>query len=336
MKFVRDAALVVTACMALAAASALMSPQYSRAQFSSQSSWIPASGVGGGANAITLAVPNIVQLSDILGVPLRFLPTNVNAAGSTTINPASLGALAVKRNSAGALVGVAGGDVSTSVMAEVMYDGTQFVQTNPATGNAPVGSEISVTAGAAAIAGYLIENGTCISQTTYAALWAFYGSVDVWTPGSTGGACPGGQFHLPFANGSASIAADTQGGVTAGKFTGSGCSSTVSSHCGAQQQTIAQGNIPSYTLPNTLGTTHNLAVFNTTVGGANNEVFGVTGGTFGSSNTFSTMNGGIAGGGQLLTITGAVSVTGSVTSGGGASPLLTVQPSYIVLRQVKY
>jgi hypothetical protein len=311
------------ACAALVAVLALVEPRSMRAQFSSQSSWIPASGVGGGANAVTLAVPNVVALSDLLGVPLRFLPTNINAAGATTINPTSLGAVAVKRNSAGSLVPVAGGDLSTGVMVEVVYDGTQFVQTNPATGTAPVGSEISVTAGTAAIAGYLIENGTCVSQTTYSALFAFYGNTDVWSPGSTGGACAAGQFHLPFANGRSAVAYDTQGGVTAGKLTnaGSGCAATaVGVLCSQENRQIGQTNLPNVNFTVTDPRTWSFAT-NQTAAGSDTT----------TAPAAATPTGAVFAG-RIQVSAG----TPTAASGGAGTALVTIDPLYTVLKMVKY
>lgn len=316
--------LLWTLVAALAVATfSVEGPRTSRAQFSAQSTWVPASGVGGGANAVTLNVPNVSQLADLLGVPLRFLPTNVNAAGTTTVNVTGLGAIAVKRYSAGALVPIAGGDFTTGVMVEVTYDGTQFVQPNPATGTAPVGSEISVTAGTAAIAGYLIANGTCISQTTYSALFAFYGGVDVWSPGSTGGACPAGQFHLPFANGRNAVAYDTQGAVTAGVLTnaGSSCAATaVGVLCGQQNRSVAQANLPNVNFTVTDPThTHAIAPTAQTASGTTFT----TGGTSGASTAGASVTQGAA--------TGI-----SVNSGGSGTALVVQNPTYTVLKMIKY
>lgn len=300
-------------------------PRPSLAQFSAQSTWVPASGVGGGANAVTLAVPNVSQFADLLGVPIRFLPINVNAAGATTVNVTGLGAIAVKRTSAGSLVPIAGSDFTTGTLAEVVYDGTQFVQTNPATGTAPVGSEISVTAGTAAIAGYLIANGTCISQTTYSALFAFYGNTDVWTPGSTGGACPAGQFHLPYTNGRNSVAADTQGGVTANVLTnaGSGCAATgVAVSCGAQNKQILQANFPNLTL--SVNDTRNMNYFSpqTVITGLQ------TGGAASAWNpTVSNTN---------LNMATPSSGGISASTGGSGTALGVQNPTYTVLRMIKY
>ena len=215
------------------------------AQVSAVQTFIPASGVGGTSNAVTLSVPNIRSMADLVGVPIRFFPKSNAVAGGATINVNSYGTNAVDRLSAGTLVSIADHDLTTAAMAEVIWDGTEFQQTNPATGTVPVGTEIVVTGGSAAPFGYLIENGACLSQTTYAALYALYGSTDTWSPGN-GASCSGSQFHVKFANGRASVASNTQGSQT-GPLTN--CTATVGVVCGAQTATIAQSALPNITIP---------------------------------------------------------------------------------------
>lgn len=311
---------------------ASLRPDPVRAQFSGQQTWVTS--VGGGANTVTLAIPNINQLSDLLGVSVRFLPTNVNAAGATTINPSTIGAVTVRRSSGGTMVPIAGGDFTTGTMVEVVYDGTQFNQTNPATGTAQVGSEMYVTAGTAAPAGYLIENGTCISQTTYVSLWNYYGNSDVWSPGATGGACPAGQFHLPFANGRTASAFDTQGGVTANVVTsaGSNCAAVSAGLiCGSQNVTLGTTQLPN-TAPNFTGTSQSWSSIANLFGAAGEVQLGAgafsgaPSGVFGTSATTAQAT-------TAVTPSGSVSsINGNVTQVGTA----TLSPTYTVLKVVKY
>jgi hypothetical protein len=247
------------ALLAAVAAGSFLS-QYvgkAHAQLDAVQTWVTSANVGGTSNAVILTIPNVTSSNDLLGVPLRFLPASSNSAGATTVTIYNgflnvLTTQAIYRVSGGALVPIAGGDFGSGVRAEIVWDGTQFTQTNPATGTDPVGME-KLFSGAAAVlpSGYLVENGICVSQTTYPALYASYGSADLYSPGSTGGACPGGQFHVKFANGRASVAADTQGGVTANILTnsGSGCAATGPGIlCGAQNRTLAQNSLPNVTL----------------------------------------------------------------------------------------
>ena len=110
-----------------AALPSLISPL--RAQLSAQSTWIPAASVGGSANAITLTVPNVASMADLVGVPVRFIPSNNNTA-TTTINispvgGSAFGAITVKRSSPAGLVTLAGGDFISGSQSEVVYDGTE-------------------------------------------------------------------------------------------------------------------------------------------------------------------------------------------------------------------
>lgn len=327
----RVTGLLVAALCFSVVGSVLLMPQVLRAQFSAQSTFVPASAVSysSGSNTYSFALSNVASIADLVGVPIRFIPpsASTNAAGGTNLNPSSFGAQAIKRVSAGSLVAVAGGDLSSGVLAEVIWDASEFVLKNPATGDAPVGSEISVT-GPNAPAGYLIENGTCVSQTTYAALYAFYGSTDIWSPGSTGGACSAGQFHLPYANGSAAVAYDQQGAVTAGKLTsaGSGCAATsVAVNCGAQNRTIAQTNFPA-TLTGTSvsggsGGINALDTFAQTGGGNSGIVYTGTGGGVNAPN---------------VPFGGISFSNATFNTGGSGTALPTVQPTYTVIKAVKY
>ena len=295
---------------------------YASAQMSAAQTWVPAANIGGTGIAVTLSVPNVNQMSDLLGVPIRFIPTNNNNtsfAGSTTISVSSLTAQQVRRISAGSVVAIAGGDLSPTVMAEVIWDGTEFILTNPATGSDPVGTERHFT-GSSVPNGWLIENGTCVSQTTYATLWNYYGAIDIWSPGSSGGACAGGNFHLPFANGRTSVATDTQGSQTANVLTnsGSGCAATgVAVLCGGQNRTIGQANLPNINFTVTdPGHTHS---YTATV--SNN----VNAGSIGAANS-----------GTSGATTGSSTTGITVSSGGSGTALTTVQPTYTVLKAVKY
>lgn len=307
-------------------------PQPVRAQLSSVTTWIPASGVGGSANAVTLTVPNIGAMSDLLGVPLRFLPKSTNAAGGTTIAVNSLSAESVLRVSTsvggGLLVPIAGGDFGAATLGsagfpyvEVLWDGTEFVQNNPATGNAAVGSEISLTAPSVPN-GYLIENGACVSQTTYAALYVYYGgSGDLWLTQAGGVACSAGQFHLPFANGRAAVAFDQQGSVTAGVLTnaGSGCNATaVAVGCGAQNRSLSSTNqLPQFTPSGSIG------------GSQTFDGVWSGGGSLGQP--------GDTQGQQNLTVNGSnFTFTGNPIGSASPSPFTTVQPTYTVFKAVKY
>jgi hypothetical protein len=157
----------------------------------------------------------------------------VNANGTGLINVFRLSQL-------GATLSV-GGETVAGQMVTLQFDGTEWQCMSCAV--AFVGRE-EVFSGPASMvpAGYAIENGACVSQTTNADLYAVYGSTDTWSPGSTGGACSAGSFHLKFANGRASVASNTQGSQT-GPLTN--CTATVGATCGQPTETIAQTNLPN-------------------------------------------------------------------------------------------
>lgn len=259
------------------------------------------------------------------------------------------------RASGGALVAIAGGDLGSGVVATIVRDGAEFVLTNPATGSAPVGSEISLTS-TTVPAGYLVENGTCVSQTTYAALYAYYGGSDIWSPGSTGSACSAGNFHLPYANGRTSVAADTMGGVVASVLTsgGSSCLATAPAVlCGAQNRAIAQANLPNVNFTHS-GTTlsdpghvhsitdpghaHGAGVgdgfINYFLGNTGNIGYNPSGTFFGGGSVTAPNTTGISINSATTGIT--VASQGSAASGGSGAALPTVQPTYTVYRAVKY
>jgi hypothetical protein len=147
-------------------------PHPVRAQLSGQQTW--AGTAGGTSTALTLNIHNVVALNDLLGVPVRFLPSGINPIGTPPVT------LVVNIDTGGTLpttnivrptsnVGIqplAGGELQTGQMAEVTYDGVNgFVITSPID-MTPVGHSIDLrqTSGVAP-AGYVIEDGTCYTRT---------------------------------------------------------------------------------------------------------------------------------------------------------------------------
>ena len=340
------------ALLAAAVAGSFLS-QYvgkSQAQLSATQTWIPSANVGGTANAVILTLPNVTATSNLLGVPIRFVPGSPNVAGATTVaihnGFSTVVTAAVYRNSGGALVPIAGGDFGSGSpipYAEIVWDGTEFVQTNPATWNAPVGT-VGHFSGPTAPAGWLIANGTCILKTTYSALYAYYGgSGDLWAT-QAGSSCSAGSFTLPFANGRTAVAYDQQGSETAGVLTnsGSGCPATaVAVGCGAQNRTLAQANLgTSWSFPNS-GIT--LTNGSTNVSGCDSFLGLSTPGGCGSSSVtpdeiiIGRLATGSAGNyGSLVTTNVSVNAQGSASSNGSGTPVTTVQPTYTILVAIKY
>ena len=98
-----------------------------QAQFADQSTYIAST--GGSSNAQTITVPNVVSLSDLLGVQLKIKPSFTNN-GAMTLNPNGLGAVAVNKTSSGGPIALTGSEFVSSPNAQtvsVMYDGSRFL-----------------------------------------------------------------------------------------------------------------------------------------------------------------------------------------------------------------
>lgn len=104
------------------------------------SSFVWGGTAGGTVDVITIA-PNPVITAYASGQTFRFISSGANT-GATTINVNSVGAKAVTKNGANALVA---GDIQSGQIVEVTYDGTRFqitnqVQTGLLTENAQTGT----------------------------------------------------------------------------------------------------------------------------------------------------------------------------------------------------
>jgi Phage Tail Collar Domain len=297
-----------------------------RAQFSGPQTW--AGTAGGSSTALTLNVHNVATLNDLLGVPIKFIPSAVSVGPTTlTINLDGGGTLtptAIARPTSNVgFQAPSGSELTTSVMAEVTYDGNRFVITSNVD-MTPVGQAVDLRQNATtAPAGYLLEDGTCYANTTYAALDSVIGTT--YNSGAPVG-CSGSQFAVPFSNGTLSAAMDNQGvNGAANRITnaGSGCNAVSIIGCGTQSQTLTLAQLPTGITSSgnnsiTVVSTGSLAV-NPTIaltfglGGADGYVPGTV--------TTATSTG-----------TNAISVTSGNTSG-QAHPILP--PIIIVRRAIK-
>lgn len=216
-------------------------PQPARAQLTPQGAYIV--GTGGTANAQTATIPNISSLNDIKGVPITVVPSNTNTA-PLTVNFNSFGAVNVVRMPSGAALG--GGEVTSGTPVTLLYNGTSLFITS-AQDTTPVGTAIDIR-GSAAPTGYLIEDGSCVSQTTFAALFAVLSTN--YNALTTGGSCSGGNFGVPDSRGTGFIARDNQGvNGAASRVTtaGSSCNAVSIVLCGAQSQTLTIPQLPVVT-----------------------------------------------------------------------------------------
>jgi microcystin-dependent protein len=294
-----------------------------QAQLRAVQTWF--STTGGTVNAQTLTIPNVLNYSDLVGVTITGLPGLTNT-GPMTLNVNSIGTKAVLRVPSGAALG--GAEVQSGVPISLLYNGTNFYIISPQI-TAPVGSTIEMR-GSTAPTGYLVEDGSCVSQTTYAALFAYVGS--------TYGSCTTGLFAVPDSRGTSFMALDGQGvNGLAGRLTSASCATpnTVNGAvCGAQTQTLSSGQIPTIT-SNTSATTTltgtsagtGATTVSVIVPGSGSGIGG--GGSFGLTST------------AAVSVTGTASVSGTVTglatssnTGGQSHPILP--PVVLGLRAIKY
>jgi microcystin-dependent protein len=221
-------------------------PQRAHAQLSASQTWLGTA--GGSANAITVAVHSIGNLSDVLGVPLRFLPSTLNT-GATTItitldSGGTTSTVALDRPTSNlGLQPLAGGELSAAVL-EVIFDGTEFVINSPID-MTPVGAPVDFR-GSAAPRGTLLEDGSCYAQSAYPSLFSVIGTT--YNAAAPVG-CSGSQFAVPYSNGTAFVALDAQGAHTANRITsaGSGCNTTLGTPCGSQNVNIIKSGLPNIT-----------------------------------------------------------------------------------------
>ena len=103
----------------------VFSVAHAYAQFASQQTY--AGTAGGSATAITLSVPNISSISDVLGVPIRFIVAS-NSTGAATV---TVGGLAAKNLTRADGTAIQKNDLIAGTIVTILYDGTQFQVTNP-------------------------------------------------------------------------------------------------------------------------------------------------------------------------------------------------------------
>jgi microcystin-dependent protein len=333
------------------------------AQLGSVQTW--AGNSGGTANAITLNVHNVGALSDLLGVPIRFVSgTSGNNTGPTTVtinldSGGTLGPVVLRRPTTNLGIQLlSGSELGTNNIDEITYDGTEFVITSRID-MTPIGTAIDIRV--AGSRGFLVEDGSCVSQTTYAALFAAIGTT-------YGGGCGGGLFPVPDSRGTASIALDGQGvNGLANRITSASCAvpNTLSSSvCGGQTQTIGTTNLPASQLSVSVSGTVSVFGSGTVTSTGSNPGVGVSttstrsDALFGSS--VSTQAGGSFTGGQLsansavtatgttgvinmtssgpigLTSTGSNTLSGNTVNMGSGTPLVSLNPMLRVTRVIKY
>jgi len=292
---------------------AVPSPHRAEAQFREQSTYGGTS--TGSANAQVIAIPNLATRP--IGVPFRFIPGFTNT-GPTTIND-GLGAVALVRPSSIGNVAFSGGELLAGELTSIIYTGSVY-QLASNVDLTRIGQSVELRGtSATAPRGTLIEDGSCVSQTTYAALFSVIGTAY--------GSCSAGLFALPDSRGTMFAALDNQGSngaanrITSG---GSGCNGTTIGLCGSQLHTLLTTEVPNLNVTGLAsnfrisgGSSINLLLPDQ---GAAVRTLAFTGGT-----VF-----GLGSGGNL-----AGDVAGATTNGGGGAHSI-LNPVLLGRRAIKY
>jgi microcystin-dependent protein len=228
---------IATALILLVALLSSSFPSLVLAQFTSAREWGGLSTGTAGVQSLTIA-----NWRRDIGVPARFIVgANLNNVGPTTMNISSTGPTSIVRMTQSGFKQLVGGELFNGNIAELVYNGAVYILQGRFD---IVGSTIAFR-GASVPSGYLIEDGSCVSQTTYAALFAEIGT--------TYGSCSAGFFKLPDSRGSMLAGLDNQGSTgAANRLTsaGSGCTATAltGTGCGSQSSTLTSTDqLPPYT-----------------------------------------------------------------------------------------
>jgi microcystin-dependent protein len=279
------------AVAALAAFLSFYPPAAVQAQFVEQSTYGGTSTGSANAQAITIAnYPN-----NLPGVTLTFIPGFTNN-GPATISVTGLTPVAIVRPSSIGNVALSGAELLVGELTCVKYNGTAY-QLGCNLDMTKIGATIEFR-GPTAPRGTLIEDGSCVSQATYAPLYSVIGT--------TYGTCAAGSFAVPDSRGTMFAALDNQGANgSAGRITsaGSGCTATAVGICGKENATLNINQIPpftpsgSITFPATnLGIAGlNVNTYNVSAASPGTALFGSGGGGAGITAQFPQMSASLAG-----------------------------------------
>jgi hypothetical protein len=115
--------------VALSVAAALIfSGATASAQFADQANFASTGSVtGGNPNAQTLTLNNVLSFADILGVPIRYIPSTPNTGSATlsVIGQNTLTPTTIQKKTSAGLVNLVGGELQAQI-ATVTYDGSVF------------------------------------------------------------------------------------------------------------------------------------------------------------------------------------------------------------------
>lgn len=184
----------------------------------------------GSANAYLLT-PDVPLAAYVVGERYSFRANFANT-GAVTLNISGLGAKAIKKATPSGKVNLAAGDIQSGQPITAEYDGTDMVMTTPAATTSfdpiPPGAIVAF-AGAIAPAGWLLCDGSAVSRTTFAALFAAISTAYGPGDGST-------TFNLPDLRGRTTVGKDDLGGSAANRLQ---VSTTINTTSGSASAVVA-------------------------------------------------------------------------------------------------
>lgn len=206
----------------------------------------------------------------------------------------------------GATISV-GGETNPGQRVTAIWDGSEWQCTS--CGIVHVGKSEDFF-GSTALNGTLFEDGSCVSQTTYADLYSVIGT--------SYGSCPGGQFALPDTRSRVLVGQDTQGTQgAANRLTtgGSGCNAaTIGTGCGAQNRSLSStAQLPQFT------PSGSISISGGTFGGETDEDLTVGGSTLS----------------PVVAAPIAATFTGNAIGSLSPSPFTTVQPTLVATKVIQ-
>lgn len=275
---------------------------------------------GGSATAYTVtSYQSFDTLAHLSGNMVAFTPHATNT-GTCTINVDSLGAKPLRSAPsvelpAGTLI------IGTPYLALYNNSDASFYLHGFFGSPVPLGVLLDFTGSVAPNSSFIFPYGQAISRTTYATYFTMVGT----TYGSGDGLT---TFNVIDMRGRITIAPDDNvSGSAASRLTNATMSpggTTIGGTGGAQTVTVAQGNLPSYTLPNTLDVGGSIVFGPNTIYAPNTaasvEASAPTTTNFLRAPNLDTLTADITG----------LTVTGSVTSGGSGTALNKMPPAIIV------
>ena len=325
----------------------------------------------GSANAYSVSAATPLNYALRAGNTVNFIPASTNT-GASTLTVAGTPAQAILRQTAAGLQALVGGEIFTGQVASVIYDGIQYELINNAvTANTQPCTSIDY-AGITVPAGYLAEDGSAKSRTTFAALFSClaYTSVSATLNGTTTVTVANGNLYqvgwfVGGANVTCNSVIQSVGATTIVLNNAAGASGASTLTIGPQPQGDCSTtfNLPNFqgratvmadaagsTLTSTTCT--NPASIGTTCGSQSYTLLTanlppytpagtITNGSLNNASGILTSGGAAASGygggvGTPVTITQNSSSFAGIAQGGTSTPLSVIQPIALVTKAIKF